>query len=517
MEADFMEADNPGFEVKPLITPDLLSAVCAADGTLLHSNPAWFDVFGKDGVWGNLPVEDVRFANTYLTDASRGLLVAHQVFLVESAQSDAPVPVLLHFIPVRLPGVEQGHFPVALVGEVLKEPVSWAAEQTRRRRMEMLGQMTMGIAHDFNNLLTTILGHAELLRNTLALHVEAPNAKRGEARSHLHTLERAARDGAALVGKIQQYIRHEKRERYEPVLLHHLAEEVIALTRPYWHNEPRRQGINIRLDTSLEPVPAIMGWPTELREVVVNLILNAVQAMPDGGTLSLRTAAEANRIVVLEVADTGAGMSDHVRARIFEPLFTTKGEGGTGMGLTVSYGIVHEHNGTLDVDSAPGEGTRFRLKLPLAGAQQPNPQPSSPPPEPPEATSAALQPVRVLVVDDEPMVRTVTAKLLRLKGHDVQEAEGGPEALACLDDQAPFDVIVTDLSMPDMSGRELAYRIRQRLPLQPILLLTGDTDAQDGVDHVDAVVQKPFKLDQLERIIQEVIALERTEAVAKPS
>lgn len=477
----------------PLVAPELLVATCAPDGTRMHCNEAWQEVFGDDGLWGQLPVEDVRFANTYLSDAARGLLVTHQVFLVERPERDGPIPVLLHYLPVRLPDAAPGNYPVVLTGEVLQEPVSWAADQTRRRRMEMLGQMSMGIAHDFNNLLTTILGHAELLHGTLPFTPDAD-----EARGHVRTLEQAAGDGAALVKKIQQYIRHEKQEHFEPVDLRHLAEEVVTLTRPYWYNEPRRQGIEINIDTDLRPVPEVLGWPTELREVFVNLILNAVQAMPSGGTLTLRSRTDTARGAILEVADTGVGMSSPVRARIFEPLFTTKGERGTGMGLTVSFGIVQEHNGTIEVESAPGAGTCFRLVFPASTVRAPQQEEV-----PEEATSARIL-ARILVVDDEPMVRTVTAKLLRLKGHDVTEVESGAEALDHLATHIP-DLVITDLSMPEMNGRELAHHIHDQRPDLPVLLLTGDTDAQDGAEHIKAVVQKPFKLDELEAVLQRTL------------
>ncbi|MDX1439155.1 MAG: histidine kinase dimerization/phospho-acceptor domain-containing protein, partial [Rubricoccaceae bacterium] len=215
----------------PLIAPELLVATCDAKGERLHCNAAWTAVFGDDDLWGPLPAEDVRFANEYLTDARKGSLVTHQVFLVDRPGRDVPSPVLLHFLPIRIPSADPGSFPVAITGEVLQEPVTWAADQTRRRRMEMLGQMTMGIAHDFNNLLTTILGHVELLQNTLAADV-----RQTEASAQLKTLGKAAEDGASLVRKIQQYIRHEKHEYFEDIALHHLVDEVLTLTRPYWYN-----------------------------------------------------------------------------------------------------------------------------------------------------------------------------------------------------------------------------------------------------------------------------------------
>ena len=475
----------------PFVAPDVLTALATAAGSRVDGNESWREIFGEDGLWGRLPPDDARFAQEYVVEAARGSDVTHQVFLVDRHDDEAPVPVLLHFHPVRLPELEPGRYPVTISGEVLREPASWAAEQTRRRRMEMLGRMTMGIAHDFNNLLTAVAGHAELLRADLVKLGAA-----AEPHEHLRSLDRAAQDGAALVHKIQQYIRNEKGERGEPVGLHEIAEEVLTLTRPYWYNEPRRRGIALRVKSDLRPVPPIQGTPTELREVLVNLVLNAVQAMPAGGTLTLRTARVGTRAAAVEVSDTGVGMNESVRRRIFEPLFTTKGSSGSGMGLTMSQGIVQEHNGRIDVESEPGRGTVFRLVFPFS-TEAPAPE-TAPEPAPQAPPQAGL---RLLVVDDEPMVRTVTTKLLRLRGHDVREVDGGPAALAALAGGA-FDVVVTDLSMPDMSGRELAAAVRQRHPGLPVLLLTGDTDADvEGADVV-AVVKKPFQLDALDAAVR---------------
>ena len=496
----------------PLVTTELLTALTTAAGERLDANDAWLDLFGADALWGALPLEDARFASDYVVEAARGGPVSHQVFLVDRPDmtgNDQPVPVLLHFQPVRMPGMESGRYPVMLVGEVLREPASWAAEQTRRRRLEMLGRMTMGVAHDFNNLLTTVLGHGELIRADLeACGAQTP------AFVHLDTLAQAADDGASLVRRIQQYIRNDKQERVEPVALHALAAEVLTLTKPYWHNEPRRRGIAIVVEADLQPAPSILGTPTELREVLVNLVLNAVQAMPAGGTLTVRTALLDGRGVVVEVGDTGVGMSDRVQRRIFEPLYTTKGTAGTGMGLTVSQGIVQEHNGRIEVESAPGRGTLFRLSFPFAAT---DPAPEVPVPDTPlrspfEVPTAeprrvpvqSVRPLRILVVDDEPMVRLVTTKLLRLRGHTVDDADGGAAALDCLA-ALQYDLVITDLSMPGMSGRELAAEVRRRFPALPVVLLTGDTDAEAEGSDVSAVVKKPFQLDALEAVVQQAV------------
>ena len=517
----------------PLVTSDLLSATMTASGECWDRNDAWRQTFGSDGVWGRLPAEDARFATDYLAEAARGQLVTHQVFLLESEREGAPLtPVLLHFHPIRLPDAHPGEYPVLITGEVLREPVSWAREQTKRRRMEVLGQMAMGIAHDLNNLLTTLLGHSELVSSHLAgppsSDPAAVSSGRADARVSMGSIVRAARDGASLVKRIQSYIRHDKRERFVPLDVSALVGEVVTLTRPYWHNEPRRQGLDIQLTADLRPVPTIQGYPTELREVLVNLVLNAVQAMPAGGTIELSTRPDEERsTAIIEVADTGVGMPERVRRRIFEALYTTKGSSGTGMGLAVAHGIVQEHGGRIEVESAPGRGSRFRVLLPFTldtpvrppsavplpdtrEARSDPPAAPAPKPEPTPALAPASSPgpapgARLLVVDDELMVRTITAKLLRIKGHEVAEASGGHAALDRLA-QGGIDLVVTDLSMPEMNGRELAATIRARYPELPVVMLTGDTDPEVDADHVGAVVKKPFQADALDAVVRRVLA-----------
>lgn len=486
---------HPPPDPLPLVAADVLSATINGDGTPCHANPAWEATFGHDGLWDRLPPDDTRFAQEYVAEAARGQLVSHQVFLVADGAS-GPTPVLLHFHPIRLSSEPGARCPVLVTGEVLREPVSWAQEQTRRRRMEIVGQMAMGMAHDFNNLLTTILGHAELLRSALTRAADLG------IQESVTSVTRAAKDGAALVKKVQAYLRHEKREAVETVDLAALVSEVVTLTRPYWYNEPRRQGIAIELDADLAPVPPIEGYPTELREVMVNLVLNAVQAMPAGGSISITTRRDGDRdAAVVEVADSGVGMPSRVLKQIFDPLFTTKGAKGTGMGLAVAHGIVQEHRGRIEVESEAGQGSLFRLVFPFA--------PEAPVPDRPHRASAPAparrqKGCRLLIVDDEPMVRTITKKLLALRGHEVTAVHGGIEALEALDAQT-FDCIVTDLSMPEMSGAELATRVRKQGLTLPIVLLTGDTDPDVNAEIVTCVVRKPFDADVLDRTIRELV------------
>ncbi len=472
--------------------PELLVATCSPRGDLIAANEAWQALLGATAdAWAHLSPEDQALARQCVEEAAAGHLVTNQIFPVQMAERDEPLPVLLHFLPVHLIDEEgRSHVrAITISGEVLAEPTSWTISQTQRHRLETLGRMTMGIAHDFNNLLSGILGYTELLKTfavsptVIATYTE-----------HLTTIEKAALDGAALVKKIQQYIRQEKQTLFEALDLPSLLQDCILFTRPYWYNEPRRQGIDIQLKLDLNEVPSVMGSASELREVFVNLILNAVQAMPEGGQLALSTSCHDG--VQVRVADTGLGMSETVRKRIFEPLFTTKGEHGTGMGLAVSYGIIQEHEGTVDVTSKLGEGTVFTLTFPPAHDAVPVPDE--------ETADLPSASARILLVDDEKMVRAVLTKLLTLRGHEVEAAASGPEALTITDSNG-FDLVIVDQAMPEMNGRELAHILRGRFPTMPIILLTGDTEVGEPGDDIDIILSKPFQINEVEATIQKLI------------
>jgi len=469
-----------------MLDAELLVATANPSGQLTFRNPAWKTFFGTtSNPWARLTGRDANEVVDLLRQASAGLLISNHVIPVAQPGRDQPLYVLLHLLPVQL---HQDVVAVTITGEVLAEPASWTTSQTHRHRMETLGSMTMGIAHDFNNLLSGILGYTELLQTY-------DEFQEGDPSDHLATIEQAALDGAALVQRIQKYIRQEKLSHFEPIDLPTILDDSISLTRPYWYNEPRRKGIRIHIEQSFKHVPPILGSAPELREVFINFILNAVQAMPEGGTIAIRCDYRADVGVEVTLSDTGVGMTDHVKARIFEPLFTTKGEKGTGMGLAVSYGIIQEHDGQITVDSTPGRGTRFHLIFP-----------------PSEAPLVAVnidevadqaQVYEILVVDDEKMVRAILAKLLGLRGHTVTQAASGRDALNLLASHT-YDLVFTDHAMPEMSGTELASEIRIHYPHLPIVLLTGDTEVPNAHRVVDAHLSKPFKLERLETVIQEL-------------
>jgi CheY-like chemotaxis protein len=224
--------------------------------------------------------------------------------------------------------------------------------------------------------------------------------------------------------------------------------------------------------------------------------------MPKGGSLTFKTELT-DAGVRVTVSDTGLGMSDNVRQHIFEPLYTTKGDRGTGMGLAVSYGIIQEHEGTIRVETGLGVGSTFVLVFPPA--EEASPERNFEPERKPGRSA------RILVVDDERMVRTILVKLLSLKGHDVEQAASGSEALSIVESQE-FDVVFTDLGMPEMNGRQLARALRRKCPELPIVLLTGDTNVGEPGEDVDVVLAKPFKIDQLEATIQDLIREESQDA-----
>jgi CheY-like chemotaxis protein len=272
--------------------------------------------------------------------------------------------------------------------------------------------------------------------------------------------------------------------------------EVAKLTAPRWRDAAQQQGRPISVDLEIEGEVAIDGWPSDLREAFTNLVLNAIDALPRGGTIRLAVRGR-NEVVVAEVADNGMGMAPETREKLFEPFFSTKGEAGSGLGLAIVFGIVERHAGTIDVDSAPGKGTTFRLIFPAAA------QPHA------SAVSAvdddAVKTYRILVVDDEPALVTMLARILSSDGHEVVVATSGEEALAILVG-TPTDVVISDLGMgAGMNGWDLAAAVRM-MPTQPHFILTtgwgAEIDEEEAAGRgVLAVVSKPYRLPDLRRVL----------------
>jgi signal transduction histidine kinase/ActR/RegA family two-component response regulator len=385
-------------------------------------------------------------------------------------------------------------------------------ELIRAEKLRALGQMSAGIAHDLNNMLAAILGQVELLR----LRARDPEVQEG-----LRTLETAATDGVHVVRRLQDFARQRGRSPLTSIDLAGVVTEALEITRPRWRDEVQRQGRVIEVEVSLENLPPVLGYAPEVREVLTNLILNAVDAMPTGGKLSLaaevmKAAESASQPslpgvemlseVELQVTDTGIGMSEEVRQRVFDPFFTTKGGRGTGLGLSLVYGIMERHGGRIEVRSAPGRGTSFILRFRTAP-----PKDAAVPQDP---TERRTMPRRLLVVDDDRLADHVIAGLLRASGHVVTDADGGAAGIARLE-ETPVDLVFTDLGMPEVTGWDVARAVRARRPGLPIVLLTGwgehGTGEAQPAGLVDRILGKPVRLEDLLAVIDELTTVEPSE------
>jgi CheY-like chemotaxis protein len=286
-------------------------------------------------------------------------------------------------------------------------------------------------------------------------------------------------------------------EGLQSIQLDALVAEAVALTQPRWKDQALGQGHQIAVQTDLGPVPPILGNPADIREALTNLIFNAVDALPQVGRITLRTRAE-DAHVLLDVSDTGTGMSDEVRQRCLEPFFSTKGEHGTGLGLAMVYGIIQRHDGTLDVVSAPGQGTTFHLRFPRLTERRGTVRVEA---------LAPARPQRVLVVDDEAAVREIAIAYLTLDGHTVVTASSGDAGWEAFQ-AGGFDLVITDYAMPGLPGEQLALAIKQRSPTTPVIMMTGFGDMLDAAGTrpagVDCLVSKPATLEELRRAVAQV-------------
>jgi signal transduction histidine kinase/ActR/RegA family two-component response regulator len=363
-------------------------------------------------------------------------------------------------------------------------------------KLRALGQMASGIAHDLNQSLMLIVSYSDLARRELAKGL--PDHE--ELRELLAAAAQAALDGGESVKQLLVFVRAPRDDATKlPVDLHALAKEVAQLTSPRWRDWAQAEGRPISLHVEARGQPVILGSPARLREALTNLVFNAVDALPQGGTIKLVTA-EADGLAILEVTDSGVGMSTDLQEKIFEPFFTTKGDSGTGLGLAMVFGIVQQHAGGIEVQSAPGDGTSFRLSFPLAVKA-----PVAPAALDPAAPDEALGPLRVLVVDDEPAMTRAVMRMLRPTGHAVSTAASAEEALERLATEA-FDVVVSDMGMgPGMNGLELAEQVCRHWPGLRFVLATGWGAAMDIADvrahGVDAVLAKPYRLGDLEPLL----------------
>ena len=363
---------------------------------------------------------------------------------------------------------------------VVDDLKSTQAQLVRGETLRAMGQLSSGMAHHLNNLFAVILGRVELLMGKV---------QEQSVRRSLEIIQRTAQDGAEVVRRVQRFSRVQPVSDAVAVDLNQLVHEVVELTRPRWQDEAQLRGSRIEVAVETGTVGAAAGEPAPLREVLMNLLLNAADSITQAGKVTLRTWTRDDR-VYCSVSDTGSGMPEEVRRRALEPFFTTKGPKATGLGLSVAYGTVQRYGGTLTVESTEGQGTSVEVSLPTASATASFAKTST------GARNEPVVPLRILVIDDELQVRATLAEMLEEQGHSVTQAPGGREGLSYLESNPQLvDVVISDLGMPDMNGWDVAKGIQGRWPQLPVGLITGwgETEiTREERSRVNFVITKPF-------------------------
>ncbi|OGF45269.1 MAG: hypothetical protein A2231_11095 [Candidatus Firestonebacteria bacterium RIFOXYA2_FULL_40_8] len=364
-----------------------------------------------------------------------------------------------------------------------------------QERLKAIGQMSSGIIHDLNNALFPALGFSEtLIKNPSYLE------NKDKTLDYLKKIHGSAKHAAGIISRLKDFYRSSPANTILlPVDFNKLIKDVVGLTRPRWKDEMESRGVAINVETDLKGVLPVAAEESELRELIVNLIFNAVDAMPAGGKIVMSTRSEEEK-VIFEIKDTGSGMPEQVKLHCFDPFFSTKGAKGTGLGLAMVYGTVKRYNGTIKLESEEDKGTRFMITLPVwhkgmsvAVADK---------------ESAPEKPVHILVVDDNPIIREVIKEYLLCDKHIIETAESGAEALNKFSKSA-FDVVITDMAMPNMSGAELAALIKKKRKDIFVILLTGFgeimTENNEKPEGVDFILDKPAGIEKLRAMVNELI------------
>ncbi|MGD0253803.1 MAG: ATP-binding protein, partial [Verrucomicrobiota bacterium] len=386
----------------------------------------------------------------------------------------------------------------------------------QQERLRALGQMASGVAHDVNNALSPIVAYSELLLSTV------PDLSEN-ARYYLQVINKSGDDIVHIVARMREfYRRRSDNEQLTKVNLNQIIQEVIELTRPRWRDVSQRVGISIHIEHEFESdLPLLSSDPTELREALFNLIFNAVDALPQGGIINLVTRSvsrpaqgenlPSERQIQVEVRDNGVGMDEKTRQHCLEPFFSTKAtRGGTGLGLAMVYGMMQRHEGTIEIDSAPGRGTCVRLIFPIR-------EEASPAAEIPEPRVNQKRSLRILCIDDESQIQELLEHCLTTLEHRVTTASSGKQGVemfrAAMRKKQPYETVITDLGMPDIDGHQVARTIKAESPGTPVIMMTGwgtiMKDDGELVSDVDAVVGKPPRIGELNNLLLKLTAQDK--------
>ncbi|MEW6208791.1 MAG: ATP-binding protein [Acidobacteriota bacterium] len=489
------EAEKAGALIKDLVD-EAYDAVYATDpeGRFLWANRRAMDLFAEEGhaLEGELflraiHTDDLERVRKHFLDAACGQAQRYE------ARYLIPGGGVGHLLMTNSP-IYEGEEVAAVLGiarDVTQERVA-TEHAMRNDKLRALGQLASGVAHNFNNSLTAVLGYTQMVMNKL----DDPALKR-----HLKTVEMAALDATKMVQRIQTFARQRKDENWGPVELNTIVRDALDLTRSRWRDDARAAGIEYDIIFRPQEGTVVMCDQSAMREVFVNLTINALDAMPQGGRLTITTTVE-NDTVLVTFADTGCGIPDEIKQRIFEPFFTTKGAKGNGLGLAVSYGIVERHGGEIHVESEPGKGATFVLRMPIALDSQVLPSELS------DAQTARQ--AFVLVVDDEVPIRALLANVLRARGHKVLMAEDGIAGLRAIEGSC-FDLVITDISMPGLDGWTLVKEVRRRWPDTKVMVVTGYGEFVEVVvpggdpSLADVFVAKPFDIADIDSKINDLL------------
>ena len=362
----------------------------------------------------------------------------------------------------------------------------------RGERLRVIGELSSGVAHEFNNLLTSILARVQMMSlGTLPSH----------AREDLELIERAALDAAEVVRRLQSFSRNQRQVDFKIVDIGAICQDAVDLLRPLWRQTSAEASDRVEVRLRSEPELMVRGDPTELREVVTNLLKNALEAIPAGGRITISATRRRGRLNV-SVRDTGSGIPPEVIGRVCDPFFTTKGERGTGLGLCLSQQIIERHGGKITVTSPPDAGTTVSFTLPEFSENAPTTAPAATPVAPVPSFRG-----RVLVVDDDSLVLEPVCAYLARMGFQVARAQSGEEALELLALDVP-SVVLSDVGMPGMSGLDLCRRVHELYPGLPVVLMSGwasDVDpARARAAGASDVLPKPFPMDRATKLLAQL-------------
>jgi signal transduction histidine kinase/ActR/RegA family two-component response regulator len=482
--------------------------VLAADGGTVQVNPAWERLWGKSTA-GN-PRADERL-----------LPVIEQAFQGQKGET-TPMPgegnqwIRSFVYPIKDPAGLVRNVIVMhedVTEEKRAEDEARAANAqlsqvkhavVQQERLRALGQMAGGIAHDINNAISPAAMYVEAL-------LEQDQTLTPKSRERLSIVQQAIAAVVQTVTRLREFCRpRETQAPREAVNLNAVVQESVALTRARWQTMSMGKGITIKTEMELaDGLPAIMGSASEIRDAIVNLIFNAVDAMPEGGTIALQTEALANHTSV-EVRDTGTGMDEQTRRRCLEPFFSTKGEHGNGLGLAMVYGMLKRHDGEIEIISEPGRGTVMRLLFPTERKRVDRQASAS---QPQEGKRRPTTHARILIADDDPLLLESLRSSLEADGHHVLTADDGQSAIDAFEAAdragAPFAAVITDFAMPLVDGRKVSTVINQMRPGTPVIMLTAyghRVHAQDDtLPYVDHILAKPANLAELRNVLERLL------------